>query len=105
MVASELSRPENLAFPIKARLASGQHKRMDLQELEDIMADARTMQILLDMPPNDESCPRLQAARVNCRRIMECCERLGICPLLHIYCHCILATQHFTLEGTWQGLL
>ena len=50
---------------------------MDMQELEDIMADARTMQILLEMPPVDESCPRLQAARVNCKRILECCERLS----------------------------
>ena len=78
---------------------------MDIQELENIMADARTMQILLEIPPADESCPRLQAARVNCKRIVECCERLGICPLLDINYHCILATQHSTLEGTWQGLL
>ena len=45
-------------------------------ELEHIMADARAMQILLEIPPTNESCPRLQAALVNCKRIVECCERL-----------------------------
>ena len=76
-----------------------------MQELEDIMADARAMQILLEIPPTNESCPRLQAARFNCKRIVECCERLGISLLLDISYTCILATQHSTLEGTRQGLL
>ena len=55
-----------------------------MQALEDIMADARAMQILLEIPPTNESCPRLQAARFNCKRIVECCERLGISKFLDI---------------------
>jgi hypothetical protein len=50
---------------------------IDTQELEDIMAGVRAMQILLEIPPTNESCPRLQAAPFNCKRIVECCERLS----------------------------
>lgn len=49
---------------------------MDLQDLERIKADARVLQILLELPPSGESCPRLQAARDNCERIVDHCERL-----------------------------
>lgn len=50
---------------------------MDLQELERIKADARAIQIMLEIPPVGDNCPRLQAARVNCERIVESCERLS----------------------------
>lgn len=50
---------------------------MDLQELDCIKADARAMQILLEIPPSNDSCPRLQAVRVSCERIVKSCERLS----------------------------
>ncbi len=49
---------------------------MDLQELQRIKADARAMQILLDIPSSGDDSARLQAARVNCERVVESCERL-----------------------------
>ena len=61
----------------EARCLAAPRTKMDLQELERIKADARAMQILLEIPPINDSCPRLQAARVNCERIVECCERLS----------------------------
>lgn len=48
---------------------------MDLQELERIQADALAMRVLLDIPPDGEICSRVQAARINCERILEFCER------------------------------
>ena len=59
----------------EARCLAAARTKMDLQELERIKADARAMQIMLEIPPTNDSCPRLQAARVNCERILECCER------------------------------
>lgn len=46
-------------------------------ELENIQADAQALQLLLEMEPSSsgESCSTLQAARNNCKCILEICER------------------------------
>ena len=48
-----------------------------MQELENIMADARAMQLLLEIPHSDETNPRVQAAKFNCKRILETCELIS----------------------------
>jgi hypothetical protein len=61
---------------IKGALSVG-YTQMNLLDLDQIKADARVIQVMLEGIPGDERCSRLLAASDAGGRILDCCERLS----------------------------